>query len=144
MKFRFLTDEFYNDYKDCIEMEKKNNRPYAHLCLIEFKGLHFAIPIRHNIKHSYAIFTNDDKNQGLDLTKTIIIKDLDKYVDNSRVAYIDNDEYKILIKKEYFIKQKLSTYIGKYKKAYANQNIPRNKSLCEKSTLQYFHKELNI
>ncbi len=144
MKFRFLTNDFFNDYIDCVEMERKQNRPYAHICLLEVDGLHFAIPIRHNITHKYAVFTNDEKTQGLDLTKAVIINDFDRYVDNTRVAYINDDEYNILINKKHFIKQKLKTYIGTYKRALINLENSRNKSLCEKSTLQYFHNELNI
>ena len=28
VKFCFLTDEFFDLYKECEEIEKKNNRPY--------------------------------------------------------------------------------------------------------------------
>lgn len=43
MKFRFLTDEFFKVYSNCLEMERKNNRPYAHLCIVEMDNLKFAI-----------------------------------------------------------------------------------------------------
>ena len=79
MKFCFLTDNFFELYKDCEEIEKKNNRPYATVCLLKYKDLYFAIPIRHHIKHQYAIFTDKEKTKGLDLSKTLIIKDL-KYI----------------------------------------------------------------
>ena len=61
MKFCFLTDEFFELYKECEEIEKKNNRPYATVCLLKYNTFYFAIPIRHNIKHPYAIFTDKEK-----------------------------------------------------------------------------------
>lgn len=143
MKFRFLTDEFFKVYSNCQEMERKNNRPYAHLCIVEMDNLKFAIPIRHHITHNYAIFTDKEKTKGLDLSKTVIIVD-DKYIDYSKIAYISAEEYNLLVNKKYYIKEKLKSYIKTYKKALKHKDIPRNKSLCEKSTLQYFHKELGI
>lgn len=50
----------------------------------------------------------------------------------------------ILLNKQSHIKKELHKYIKLYKKAIKNLEIPRNKNLCEKSTLQYFHKELGI
>jgi len=32
--------------------------------------MYFAIPIRHSIRHKYAIFTNKEKTMGLDLSKS--------------------------------------------------------------------------
>ena len=72
MKFCFLTDDFFELYKDCEEIEKKNNRPYTTVCLLKYNDLYFAIPIRHHIKHQYAIFTDKEKTKGLDLSKTLI------------------------------------------------------------------------
>ena len=144
MEFRFLTDSFYYDYRNCKEMEKKNDRPYANLCLIELNNMYFAIPIRHSIRHKYAIFTNKEKTMGLDLSKSVIITDIDRYVDFSTTAFISKDEYIFLSKRTNLIKKQLLLYINKYKKAYSNQQIPRNKLLCSMSCLQYFHKELGI
>ena len=101
MKFCFLTDEFFDLYKECEEIEKKNNRPYATVCLLKYNNFYFAIPIRHNIKHQYAIFTDKEKTKGLDLSKTLIIKDLNFLVQN-RTAFISQDEYSQLIQKETF------------------------------------------
>jgi len=42
---------FFDLYKECKEIEKKNNRPYATVCLLKYNNFYFAIPIRHNIKH---------------------------------------------------------------------------------------------
>ena len=101
MKFCFLTDDFFELYKDCKEIEKKKNRPYATVCLLKYNTFYFAIPIRHNIKHQYAIFTDKEKSKGLDLSKTLIIKDL-KFIVQNRTAFISPIEYTQLIQKEKF------------------------------------------
>ena len=142
MKFRFLTDDFFEKYSNCPKPERKNNRPYAHTCIIEMHNQKFAIPIRHHITHKYVIFTDKDTTKGLDLSKTVIVDD--KYIDYSKIAYISSNEYNILINKKHYVKEKLRSYIKMYKKALKNNNTPRNKYLCEKSTLQYSHKELGI
>ena len=141
MEFRFLTEQFYKDYCNCGEMEKKKLRPYAVLCIVNYRGLIFAIPIRHNIKHNYAVKTVN--NQGLDLSKAVVIKN-DKYIDNTKVAVINSIEYKILLSKEHFIEQKLKKYIKEYKKGLKNLSDSKYRNLCEKSCLQYFHAELKI
>ncbi len=141
MKFRFLTESFYNDYKNCIEIEKKCNRPYAVMCIFEYKGLIFAIPIRHNINHPYKIKTV--KNQGLDISKTLVIKDSYRYIQKYS-AYISKEEYNILIKQKKKISRELEKYIKLYKKALKNQEVIRNENICKMSCLQYFHKELGI
>ena len=141
MKFRFLTDKFFEKYSQCHEIEMKKERPYAITCIIKYQNITFAIPIRHNIKHPFKITTIE--NRGLYLSKTIVI--LDKtYINNTITAYISSDEYMVLLKKQSHIKKELHKYIKLYKKAIKNLEIPRNKNLCEKSTLQYFHKELGI
>ena len=143
MKFCFLTDDFFELYKNCKEIEKKNNRPYATVCLLKYNNLYFAIPIRHNIKHQYAIFTDKEKTKGLDLSKTLIIKDL-KYIIQNKTAFISQTEYSQLITKEAFILSKLNSYIKKYIKALEHQEIKKNYLLCSVSCLKYFHNELNI
>ena len=143
MKFCFLTDEFFELYKDCKEIEMKNTRPYASVCLLKYETFYFAIPIRHNIKHQYAIFTNKEKSQGLDLSKTLIIKEL-KFIVQNKTAFISQEEYSQLIQKEKFIISKLESYIKKYIKALKHQEITKNYLLCSMSCLKYFHNELNI
>ena len=113
------------------------------MCLLKYNNLYFAIPIRHHIKHQYAIFTDKEKTKGLDLSKTLIIKDL-KYIIQNRTAFISQSEYSQLITKEAFIVSKLNSYIKKYIKALEHQDIKKNYLLCSMSCLKYFHKELNI
>ena len=144
MKFYFLTEEFFNKYSECQEMEKKQDRPYANVCLVKLNNLIFAIPIRSNIKHKYAVYSNKERNKGLDLSKTVLIVNFKKYVDIKTVVTINKDEYKILKNKEKYIEQKLLSYINMYKKALKKQHIKQNQLLCSMSCLQYFHKELGI
>ena len=80
----------------------------------------------------------------LDLSKAVVINDYEKFVDTITKVYISDDEYKVLLGKENFLSKKLETYIKKYKKALKNPDIPKNSILLKYSTLQYFHKELNI
>lgn len=144
MKFNFLTKEFFDKYKECLELEKKENRPYACTTLINCLGMTFAVPLRSNIQHEYALFTNKEKTKGLDLSKAVVINDYEKFVDTVTKVYISDDEYKVLLGKENFLLKKLETYIKKYKKALKNPDISKNSILLKYSTLQYFHKELNI
>ena len=144
MKFNFLTKEFFDKYKECLELEKKENRPYACTTLINCLGMTFAVPLRSNIQQEYALFTNKEKTKGLDLSKAVVINDYEKFVDTVTKVYISDDEYKVLLGKENFLSKKLETYIKKYKKALKNPDIPKNSILLKYSTLQYFHKELNI
>ena len=144
MKFNFLTKEFFDKYKECLELEKKENRPYACTTLINCLGMTFAVPLRSNIQHEYALFTNKEKTKGLDLSKAVVINDYEKFVDTVTKVYISDDEYKVLLGKENFLSKKLETYIKKYKKALKNPDIKKNSILLKYSTLQYFHKELNI
>jgi hypothetical protein len=142
MKFRFLTDEFFIEYSRCSEIEMKKERPYAILCIVNYGDITFAIPIRHNIKHPFKVQTIE--NQGLDLSKTVVITDAEKYIDNTTVAYISEEEYEILKDNKNKIKKELYKYIKLYKKAVKKPEISRNKNIYEKSTLQYFHRELGI
>lgn len=144
MKFYFLTEEFFNTYSECKEMEKKQDRPYANVCLIELDNLIFAIPIRSNIKHKYGIYSNKERTKGLDLSKAVLIVDFEKYVDMETDVIINREEYEVLKNKEKYIKQKLISYINLYKKALKKRHIKQNQILCSMSCLQYFHKELKI
>lgn len=144
MKFNFLKKEFFEEYKNCNEMEKKENRPYACTTLVNCLGITFAVPLRSHIKHEYAVFTDKGKTKGLDLSKAVVINDMTRFVDTTTTVYISDEEYDTLLGKEKFLSNKLETYIKKYKKALKKPELSKNKNLIEYSTLQYFHKELNI
>ena len=121
----------------------KPKRPYA-VHLIEYNNLTFAIPIRSNITHefSYKTIKGKNKSKGLDFTKTVIINDL-KYL-SKQPARINQKEYLKLDKNRHFIEKKMLSYLKIYKKALQKPNTNKNKNILSKSTLQYFHKELNI
>ena len=141
--FFYLTHKFYNKYKNCKEILYKPKRPYA-VHLIEYNNLIFAIPIRSNITHEFSYKTIKEKNKskGLDFTKTVIINDL-KYL-SKQPARINQEEYLKLDKNRHFIEKKMLSYLKIYKKALQKPNTNKNKNILSKSTLQYFHKELNI
>ena len=139
MKFIFLTQKFHDAYKNCTEIEKKTNRPYIQI-VIEVNGTLFAIPLRSNIKHNHAFFTDKANRCGADYSKTVVITD-PAYI-GSKKPHIRENEFKELRKSEYEIKKGLKKYINNYKKASSNLNIDRNRMLCQYSTLQYFEEYL--
>jgi protein AbiQ len=140
--FIYLTKQFYLDYINCTEIERKLERPYI-MFKIKIDEIDFAIPLRSNINHEHVFWTDKLNKCGLDFSKTLIIND-SNYINTSLVPHIRENEYDCLIGKEYIIKTKLNTYIKKYKKALNHTHIHKNAVLCDYSTLQYFHKELNI
>lgn len=143
LKFIFLSQQFYNDYKNCCEIEQKQNRPYA-MVLATINNIDFAIPLRSHIKHDNVLWTDKANNCGLDFSKAVVIVDKLKYINYSIVPFIRQNEFNSLKGKEYIVKTKMESYLNKYIKSYNKQEIIRNKMFCSFSTLQYFHKELGI
>lgn len=136
MNYIFLTKDFYEKYKHCSEIEKKESRPYAML-LLKIDDVNWAIPLRSNINHKYVVWSDKENKCGLDLSKAVVIED-EKYISNINPTLRQN-EFNNLKGKEYIVYDKMKKYIGKYTKAYFNQHIDRHKTLCKYSTLQYFH-----
>lgn len=142
MKFLFLTEEFYHDYKLCSEIEQKLMRPYTQV-YTKINGVQFAIPLRSGISHKDHVLWTDKKNHcGLDFSKAVIIVD-DKYINKTAIPFIRQNEFDSLRGKEYIIKQKLLKHIIDYKKAKEELHIQRNKILCQYSTLQYFEEYIH-
>lgn len=143
LKYRFLSDEFYNDYADCPEIEHKRARPYA-VALVHYNGFDFAIPFRSHIKHKNAYFTTPEKDKGLDYTKAVpLLKSC--YIDDTCFpTAIDKDERAALFGKAELVERELVDYIERYKKANSKKHIRANQMFCQFSCLQYFHNELNI
>ena len=141
LKAVFLTDAFYKDYPNAKfgEIEQKTNRPYIRIQIM-MDGVLWGIPMRSNISHNHAIWTNEEEHCGLDLSKAVVIAKPAKYV--SCVApHIRDDEFKELKKlDEYTVSQKLQKYIRDYKKAKKALKVKRNRDLVLCSTLQYFEK----
>ena len=136
MNYIYLTSYFYEKYSNCSEIEKKENRPYAML-LLKIDDIDWAIPLRSNIKHKYVVWSDKKNNCGLDLSKAVVVYDK-KYISNA-IPRLRQHEFNALKGKEYIVYKKMKKYIDDYVKAYLNQHIDRNKTLCKYSTLQYFH-----
>lgn len=136
LKYIYLTNEFYQKYNKCSEIEKKHNRPYAML-LIKIDNVSWAIPLRSNINHKYVVWSDKENKCGLDLSKAVVIED-EKYISSGKPT-IRQNEFNELKGKNHIVHKKMKKYIEKYIKAYFNQHIDRNKTLCKYSTLQYFH-----
>ena len=142
MRYIFLTNDFYKDYSDCPEIEQKLSRPYIQVC-VEIDNQIYAIPLRSNINHSYALWTNKRAKCGLDFSKTVLLTNPQKYICTNLQPYIRKEEFEALRGKEYLIKTKLIKYIKKYKKALQKRHIKANDDLCKYSTLQYFEDYIN-
>ena len=138
MKYTFLSDIFYEDFphEKYRQLELKRDRPYAHV-QIDVYNQTFCIPLRSNINHPYAFFTNKAKRCGVDYSKAVIITD-NNYIDNSRKVFLRPDEYKKLQGKEYIIKRQFLAYIDLYKTAKTDETVSHREHILNFSTLQYF------
>lgn len=137
LKFVFLSKEFFNDFPTYMysEIERKLNRPYVMLH-IKVDMYDFAIPMRSNIKHRYAFFTNKVNRCGIDFSKAVYISD-EKYIDKSASPYIRKNEFKALLGKDYIIKAKFIKYIKQFVKANNSHDMNKNRDF-KYSTLHYF------
>lgn len=140
MNFIFLSEEFYNVYSDCREIEQKRARPYVQVC-IRIGANVYAVPMRSHIKHRYVLWTDEENGCGLDFSKTVVLRKR-SYIDETKTPYIRPKEFDALRGKEQLVKQRLVQYIRAYKKAKQRLDVPRNKLLCQYSTLQYFEEYL--
>ena len=137
MKYTFLSQQFYDEHFEHTEIEQKIDRPYVQV-IIEVGGVLFAVPMRSNISHKHAFFTDKLNKCGIDYSKTVVITDPETQLDMERKPFNREEEYKSLIGKEYEVKSGLEKYIRTYKKASARRDVARNDILCRFSTLQYF------
>ncbi len=138
MKFIFLTEQFYKDYphEKYPQMEQKETRPYTQV-YTNIGGGGFAIPLRSDIKHPHALWTDKKNCCGVDFSKAVVVLK-PEYIDAKTSPHIRENEFEALRGKEYIIKQRMIKYILKYKEAKKDQSNPRNKFLCAFSTMQYF------
>ena len=135
MKLVRLSKKFYDDYSSCKEILKKSNRPYL-MMIISINSVDYAIPFRSNISHKYAYWTDKPNHCGLDFTKAVVILK-SEYIGTYKVQLRQN-EFNAIKGKEYEIAKKFSSFIKLYKKSALRLDVERNKSLIEKSALQYF------
>lgn len=142
MKYTFLTDQFYSDYpiKRYPQIESKKNRPYAHIMVNSYEKL-FCIPLRSNITHPHAYFTNKKTRSGIDYSKAVII-DNANYIDNDTKVFLRQDEFNKLRGKEHIIQKQFRNYIELYKKAKSDLSFPYRYEILNYSTLQYFEDKI--
>ncbi len=140
MVFVFLSPEFYQDHVSCPEIEQKSTRPYV--CVqVTVNGIPFAVPLRSHICHPHVLWTDRASGCGLDFSKAVVLAK-PGYIDSTRRPHIRQNEFDALRGKEFLIKQRLLQYIRAYKKAKKRLDVPRNMTLCQFSTLQYFEQYL--
>jgi len=138
MKYTFLSDKFYKDYPHdkYPQMEIKVDRPYAHVH-VEAYGQLFCIPLRSNVDHPHAFFTNKKAKCGVDYSKAVVITD-ENYIDRTRKAYLRQDEHRKLRGKDFIIKQQFEAYVELYKQAKVDKTVDHREDILRFSTLQYF------
>lgn len=140
----FLTAEFYSDYADCKEIERKKDRP--HVCatfLID--GLLCCVPFRSHIKHSYAIWTDETNHCGLDFSKTVVIVDAERYIDKTRRPHLRQNEFETFINiTAHDMHIAMNRYLTQYKRAKKRPDVPRNAQLLKCSCLQYFEELIGV
>ncbi|PCF48538.1 hypothetical protein PYH72_05185 [Staphylococcus delphini] len=128
-----------------ISTNKNGSRPYYY----SFKrnNNRVCIPFRTNaqqVPNKYKVNLGgeqpDKPNSAIDLTKSIVISN-DEYLNNRSKAKIPQNVNNFLKQQAPTIEQKYDTMSKDYIKAKASlSQIP----LVKYSTMQYFHKELNI
>ena len=100
--------------------------------------------MRSNISHPHAFWTDKKNRCGIDYGNTVIITDPKKYIDFSAQPIIRQNEFNELKGKDHLVKRGLERYLAEYKEARLHMNIPRCRTLVEKSSLQYFEQYLNL
>lgn len=139
LNFVFLTEKFYDAYRNCSEIEQKSKRPYVRIQVL-INGVLWAIPLRSHIKHGYALWTDKENSCGIDFTKAVVIEKPTDYISATK-PHIRQEEFKVIKRfDDYTVMQKFLQYIKAYKKAKEHTEIKRNKQLLHCSTLQYFEK----
>jgi len=133
----FLTSKFFDDYKNCPEIETKQDRPYV-CAQLEIDGITYCVPLRSNVRHEYTILTDKENNCGLDFSKTVVAAKAE-HIDNTRRPHIRQNEFDVLKRlNHYDISRELKKYIRDYKRAKAHPEVPHNRELLKYSCLQYF------
>ena len=139
VKIVFLTDKFYETYKDCPEIEQKPTRPYIRIGVL-IDGILWAVPLRSHISHEYVIWTDKENGCGMDFSKAVVIENPAEYISTAK-PYMRPAEFEVLKNiNAHTIEQKMRSYIKTYKKAKQHMDISRNRNIVQFSTLQYFEK----
>ena len=147
MKFHRLSAAFYAHFSNCKEIPNKEFRPY-YVLLLNLDNLTYAIPLRSHIAHRYCFIADNSngQNSGLDYSKAVVITDSAQYIDPAPVT-IRQHEYNTLKQHEHLIQKRFSSYVILYKneicRRIKNPKLPVS-TLCQYSSLQYFHGELGL
>lgn len=147
-----LSKDFYRYYDkvNFPEILLKSGRSYNCLLIQSHYGYFICIPYRSEINHPFAFkFKNTKRskkhNSGLDYTKIIII-DKPEFI-TSKSSVIDKDEYMKTKRFINVIKSEAMAYVDNYVNHMKNIKMIEVKEFDRKyrrSTLKYFHQELNI
>lgn len=147
-----LSKDFYRYYDkvNFPEILLKSGRSYNCLLIQSHYGYFICIPYRSEINHPFAFkFKNTKRskkhNSGLDYTKIIII-DKPEFI-TSKSSVIDKDEYMKTKRFINVIKSEAMAYVDNYINHMKNIKMIEAKEFDRKyrrSTLKYFHHELNI
>lgn len=142
MDLKFLSKKYYTEYTNEIypQLELKSTRPYAHVKINAY-GYDFYLPLRSNIAHPHAFFTDKKNKCGVDYSKAVIITDT-SYVDNTKKVFLRDNEFKRLKGKDYKIKKGFEEYVALYKRAKNGEEIPHKEDILLYSSLQYFEEYL--
>ncbi|MBQ0051800.1 MAG: hypothetical protein KBT11_07040 [Treponema sp.] len=147
MEICYLSKEFYEKYKNCKEILNKEDRPYSVL-IVESCGKKFAIPFRSHVnQNNKDCYITDEKiRAGLDFQKSVILNE-ELFVDKTKRPEIRNIDYQAIHFKDEEILKAFEKYLSYYRKEILrNQRNPniRLNARVQFSSLQYFHKELNL
>lgn len=139
MKLITLSPLFYQKYGSCPEILTKPTRPYVCLAVV-IDGVMFAIPFRHHITHKWAFLTYG--KAGLDYSKAVVIAE-PGYI-GAGTPVIEQREFDALKGKEAVITNGMRKFLAAYKKAVKYSENAHYQAIRTCSSLQYFHKELQI
>lgn len=133
LKLVFLSESFYEKYKNCREILHKHERPYV--CLgIKIQGKVFAIPFRHHITHKYAFIV--DGGSGLDYTKAVIIQDASDI--SNETPWINQKSFNAIKGNEGKIKSGMENFLKLYRKARKYKENNHYRSILQCSALVHF------
>lgn len=148
-----LSQKFMQAYPLSLypELMYKQGRPYTCLLIQTHEGYLICVPFRSSIHHKNAFLfkhsARSEKSQsGLDYSKIILIQD-EEYLDSSKNALVDQDEYREMRTSLPKIVKQVDLYIRRYKdhvigaKPLHKREYERN---YQYSTLPYFHDILGI
>lgn len=145
-----LSNEFYLKHDNDVEILKKKDRPYAQGTLISDVANIYFIPFRTNLPQKalkrfpedyIELPTLSKPYAGLDITKTIILTEPEEVRLLPR-AYVDNNQYKLLMRKKQELEKKVLDYVQGYKRLIKDKKGIKDK--YQFTTLRYFHKELGL